>query len=224
MNIKQNITSVNKSSRGGQPIQYIVVHYTAGNGDTAYNNTQYFKSVDRQASAHYFVDEHEIWQCVPDELKSWHCGTTGKYYHQSCRNYNSIGIEMCSRKDAQGKYYIKQEVVDKTIELTKYLMKKYGIPKDRVIRHYDVTHKICPAPFVYNQDLWNDFLSKLESDYMTSTVKKTYNSVDDLPDYAKEAVTYYIQKDALKGGKSGLELTEEMVRILTIIYRARESD
>lgn len=224
MKINQNLTTVNRTIMSNRPIEYIVIHYTAGDGDTAYNNTVYFKNVDRQASAHYFVDENEIWQCVEDKNKAWHCGTTGKYYHPHCRNTNSIGIEMCSRKDYQQKYYIKQEVVNRTIELTKYLMKKYNIPKERVIRHYDVTHKICPQPFVYNNDLWNNFLSNLESDYMTSTVKKTYNSVDDLPDYAKEAVNYYIQKDALKGGKSGLELTEEMVRILTIIYRARESD
>ena len=56
---------------------------------------------------------------------------------------------------------IKEEVVNKTIELTKELMAKYNIPVENVIRHYDVTHKICPAPFVNNESRWNEFKSRL---------------------------------------------------------------
>ena len=35
--------------------------------------------------------------------------------------------------------------------LVRYLMKKYGIPKTNVVRHYDVTGKLCPG--IYG---WND--------------------------------------------------------------------
>ena len=82
-----------------QKIQFIVVHYTANNGDLAKSNCSYFKSPNRNASAHYFVDEKEIWQSVEDNNTAWHCGTNGKYYHNKCRNYNAIGIELCSERD-----------------------------------------------------------------------------------------------------------------------------
>ena len=54
---------------------------------------------------------------------------------------------------------IKEETINKTIELVKELMAKYNIPVGNVIRHYDVTHKVCPAPFVNNSNRWNDFKS-----------------------------------------------------------------
>lgn len=160
MEIKKKITLVNKNELKNKINKYIVIHYTANNGDTAKNNADYFYSINRGASANYFVDENEIWQCVEDKDKAWHCGADR--YYNNCRNDNSIGIEMCSRKDAQGNYYIKQETVDKTIELTKMLMKIYNIPLENVVRHYDVTRKICPKPFVENERLWQEFKAKLE--------------------------------------------------------------
>ena len=222
LKINKNLTTKNYNQSRNRQIKYIVIHFTANNGDTALGNTNYFKNTYRGASAHYFVDEKEIWQCVEDKDKSWHCGTTGKYYHNYCRNYNSIGIEMCSRKDSRNNYYIKEEVVKNTIELTKYLMKKYNVPKERVIRHYDVTHKICPAPFVYNQELWNNFLYKLDNTEIKECDNMIYNKLEEIPDYAKEAIKHYIDNGSLKGTGYGLNLTLDMIRILTIIYNDKK--
>ncbi|MFI3231635.1 MAG: phage tail tip lysozyme [bacterium] len=146
-----NFTSGRTSS-----ISYIVVHYTANDGDTAKGNCSYFSGSSRNASAHYFVDETSIYRSVEDSNTAWHCGATS-YKHSSCRNANSIGIEMCSRKDSAGKYYIKDEVVTKTIQLVKLLMQKYNIKSDNVLRHYDVTGKSCPEPFVRTSSLWGNF-------------------------------------------------------------------
>ena len=119
--------SSNYSSRGGSSIKYIVIHYTANNGDTAQNNCSYFSGAGRNASAHYFVGDDGIYRSVPDAYKAWHCGGTSYYKHPYCRNANSIGIEMCSRIDSSGHYYIRDGIVSQTIELTRYLMDKYGI-------------------------------------------------------------------------------------------------
>lgn len=173
MNFKQAHSSNFKTGRT-KPIKYIVIHYTANNGDTAKNNADYFsRTPNISASAHYFVDEKEVWQSVLDKDTAYHCGGN-TYKHNECRNANSIGIEMCSRKDATGKYYFKDEVVKRTIALTKEIMKKYNIPVTNVIRHYDVTGKICPAPFVNDEKKWRDFLSKLSA----STTKKLENGND----------------------------------------------
>lgn len=163
MNFKQ-CNSTNYKTGRTSDIKYIVIHYTANNGDTASGNANYFaKNKNLSASAHYFVDEKEVWQSVKDTDIAYHCGTTGAYKHSYCRNANSIGIELCSRKDSKDNYYFKDETVKNAAELTKSLMAKYNIPATNVIRHYDVTGKVCPAPMVNNVSLWNKFKSMIST-------------------------------------------------------------
>ena len=143
-------------------IKYIVIHYTANDGDTAFGNAKYFHSTGNlQASAHYFVDEDEVWQSVKDGDTAFHCGAK-RYRHPDCRNDNSIGIELCSRKSGGGKYYFKAETEDRAAELVRGLMAKYGIDTNHVLRHYDVTGKNCPAPFVDDITKWQNFKNKLK--------------------------------------------------------------
>lgn len=157
--------------RGGNGIRYIVVHYTANDGDTAAGNGNYFSGANRQASAHYFVDENSIVQTVKDTDAAWHCGgglqgSGGHSFHGKCMNRNSLGVEMCSDK-VNGKYVITAATVERTVELVRYLMKRYNVPADRVVRHYDVTGKVCPEPWVRNPGLWQDFKNRLEEPELT---------------------------------------------------------
>lgn len=171
--INRNLTAVNYNSGEISRIKYIVVHYTGNDGDTAYGNTVYFKNVNRGASAHYFVDETSVWQCVEDKDVAWHCGTSGTYYHSYCRNANSIGVELCSEKDGAGRYYFNDETVSLAVKVVKYLMKKYSVGVDNVIRHYDVTRKICPAPFAENEKAWTDFKKRLTEREAETEVTET---------------------------------------------------
>lgn len=167
INIQTNLTTRNYTNGSSTSrIKYIVIHYTANNGDTAWGNTNYFKSTYRGASAHYFVDENSIWRCVEDKNISWHCGgglqgSNGHSFYKICTNSNSIGIEMCSRKYANGTYYFKEQTINNCIWLVKYLMNTYGIDVNHIIRHYDVTGKICPEPLVRDESQWNNFKNKL---------------------------------------------------------------
>ena len=158
-----------------QKIQFLVIHYTANNGDLAKSNCNYFKSPNRNASAHYFVDEKEIWQSVEDNDIAWHCGTSGKYYHSKCRNDNAIGIELCSEKDSKGNYYFTNETINNAVGLIKMLMEKYNISIENIVRHYDVTHKNCPAPFVNNNTAWDNFKDSLMEEYMFVERNYSYN-------------------------------------------------
>ena len=128
-----------RAARGKEDIRYLVIHFTANDGDTAKNNADYFARAEISTSAHYFVDENEVWQSVRDADIAWHCGTRGVYFHPYCRNANSIGIELCSRKNGE-KFYFMPETVRRAQALTRELMAKYGIPLENVVRHYDVTH------------------------------------------------------------------------------------
>ena len=86
------------------PILWIVVHYTANDGDTDTNNAHYFQGAGRGASAHYFVDEDSITQTVRDSDTAWHCGAErGGSYFNGARNANSIGICYIGGLDADGK-------------------------------------------------------------------------------------------------------------------------
>ena len=119
-------------------IDRIVVHYT-GTLASARNNATYFSRNERQgSSAHYFVDDLSdgIYQSVAEGDTAWHAGN----WQMNCR---SIGIEVVSA----GEDYSETEV-GKLAWLVKKLMAKYGIPASGVIRHYDVTGKLCPAPYV----------------------------------------------------------------------------
>ncbi len=157
MEIRQNLTSVNRTRKLSRNIKYIVIHYTANKGDTAWNNTKYFKTEKRSSSAHYFVDKNGVCQSVKDVDIAWHCGAT-EYLHPLCRNSNSIGIELCN-----GVPDFEEATVKNAAMLTKMLMEKYGIPTKNVLRHYDVTGKLCPKPFV-DESRWQSFKKILEGD------------------------------------------------------------
>ncbi len=129
------------------------------------NNAQYFhNNSGLQASAHYFVDEHGVVQSVRDTDGAWHCGgpleSSHHPLHNICMNRNSLGVEMCSDK-VNGKYVITAQTVDRTVELVRWLMDKYGIDVDHVVRHYDVTGKDCPEPWVRDESLWRKFKARL---------------------------------------------------------------
>lgn len=166
-----NLNRLGETSR----IKYIVIHYVGATGG-AEANCRYYASKYIGASAHYYVGfGGEIWQSVEDGDIAWHCGAKA-YRHPECRNSNSIGIELCVRnKGSQAAesrdWYFEEATVTAATMLTRELMEKYGVPADRVIRHYDVTGKICPNPYVYNHTAhtWEAFKAAL-----TATAPKEY--------------------------------------------------
>ena len=155
-NYVKNLTTVNYS-KGNDGRKYVVIHYTGNKNDKASSNAEYFKSVNRGASAHYFVDKTSVYQVVNDDDTAW---AVGKNYGSNnlfgkCTNRNSISIEMCSDN---GK--IHDKTYKNTVELTKKLMKKYNIPVSNVVRHYDVCSKTCPGWNGWvgsDTSIWNKF-------------------------------------------------------------------
>ena len=173
MIINEKLTRYNfVKGRGGNKIEWIVVHDTANTRPTAgaYNHYLYFSKPNRNASAHYFVDSTQVLRIVRDEDTAWHCGDTQKYLNGGgllkgkVKNSNSIGIEICINSD--GDY---NKTIAKTQELIISLLKKYTLPLDRVIRHHDVSGKLCPGTMKANNwEAWRAFRSTLESLYKES--------------------------------------------------------
>ena len=210
-----------------QPVRYIVMHYTANNGDTAKNNCDYYHRVGGlQASAHYFCDEHGAMQSVREGDTAWHCGARA-YWHPECRNANSIGIEMCSRKRADGSYYILPETVANAAALAREIMQRYGIDTEHVLRHYDVTGKRCPMPWVDDPAQWTAFLAMLTPEHPNEEEDENmvkYKTIDDVPEWYRSEVQELMDAGALKGtGNGAIDISEDVVRGAIIGMRYAEA-
>ena len=199
----------NYGGRQGANVEYLVIHYTAGDGDTAEENGLYFSRTHVGASAHWFVDEQGVVASVPEEAAAWHCGAK-TYVHPRCRNANSIGIELCSRK-TDGIYRFAPQTVKNAVKLVRQLMKTYDIPADRVLRHYDVTGKACPAPFLA-QEVWENFLEEL--------MEERYDDLQTVPAWGQPTVEKLTGRGFLQGDGTSLNLSRDMLRLLVILDRA----
>ena len=158
--ITERFLTVNEYSRPGKrlrKVKGVVVHYVANPNTTAENNRNYFENLkdthERNASSHYIIGlEGEILQCIPlDEIA----------YASNNRNNDTIAIECC-HPDATGKF--NSMTYESLVNLTAALCNTYNLdPNKDVIRHYDVTGKLCPLYFVENEDEWHYFLTQVNS-------------------------------------------------------------
>ena len=190
-------------------VEYLVVHYTAGHNDTAVNNGTYFARESVGASAHYFVDENTVVRSVPEDYVAWHCGGA-VYRHPHCRNGNSIGVEICSKYE-NGTYTFAPQALEQAQRLLRQLMAAYNIPQQNVLRHYDVTGKLCPAPFVgAGHGDWVEFQGGLSM----------YQDMNQVPQWAKPTVEKLVRLGALQGdGEGKLNLSGDLTRTLVILDR-----
>ena len=161
--IDVELLTVNEYSRPGlstNEITGIVIHYTANPGSTAMENRDYFEGLKdshiTQASSNFVVGlDGEIVQCVP----TWEVA-----YASNTRNFDTVSIECC-HPGKDGKF--NNTTYQALIELVSYLCLKYDLTKEQVIRHYDVTGKLCPLYFVKHEDEWNQLKDKIEKNCQT---------------------------------------------------------
>lgn len=173
------LTNINFTDKNNEDrIKYLVIHYFGSLG-TARAVAKYFNSPYRGASAHFSIDDGPIvYMCVKPEDIAWHCGAK-KYVHSYCRNSNSIGIEVRPYKIDKSRatyasdkdWYFNQETINNLVILAQAIMDVYNIPKANVIRHYDVTGKYCPRPYMGDDintyykksgnEMWKEFKSRL---------------------------------------------------------------
>ena len=200
-------------------IRYLVYHYTANDGDSDTNNARYYsKAVNPPASAHYFVDDDSITQSVQDDIVAWAVGgskwsdcaaTGGGTLYGVVTNSNSISIEMCdTRRD--GQVMSSEATIANAVALGKWLMGKYNIPVERVVRHFDVTGKHCPK-WLMDNDRWAAFRARLtEEDDM-----KRYQTLDEIKKeapWASDTIEKLCAARALSGDGTGLDLSYDMLR------------
>ena len=180
---EKQIIDITARNRGQVPrarsekIKFIVCHYL---GVPNADNPDLY---DGGKGGHYNIERNgKIYKAAdPKTAVVWHCGgelqgSGGHKFFRICTNYNSIGIEcgVCydgSRRDPDGddpNWYFTTETQESLVFLVSKLMDEYNIPFEHVIRHYDVTGKLCPAPYVHNNKhrtswTWNEFKANLKA-------------------------------------------------------------
>jgi len=222
MTVIQNLTAINRTAHARRSIDYIVIHYFGALG-SAKDTCAYFKSMNRKASAHYFVDDDGVYQCVEDKDASWHCGDDGiGSYKYNCTNANSIGIEVRPYKvrashisAADADWYFHEQTIVNLVALVRYLMDKHSIDADHIIRHYDVTGKWCPRPWMGDDvntyygktgnQLWAEFKAGLEDDNMNGKEiyerLSNYLSEQPCPDWAKKELAEAVALGVTDGAR-----------------------
>lgn len=167
-------------------IEWIVVHYTGmvvtqGDPDTA---SWAIARSKRAASTHYLVgdrgDRADILQLLPVKYAAYHVGAKDNSKLISCYNGNSIGVDLCECKlDCSSgsvscnDWYFTPQTLANGAHLIAYLAQEHGIPTDHIVRHYDVTHKRCPRPFVgtdinaytgqTHESAWREFVRTIDA-------------------------------------------------------------
>lgn len=138
--------------------KYIVIHYTAGASSApgralAERNT----FISRSASADFVVDDATIVQINPDPTR-YYCWAVGDNSPHPITNSQCVSIEMCSNlrkgtsaaKPNHEGWTFTKATLDNAVALTKSLMKKYHVPLQNVVRHFDVSGKLCPGVIGWN--------------------------------------------------------------------------
>ena len=202
-------------------IKYIVIHYTANDGDTAKGNGNYFKNNIVKASAHYFVDDDTIVRSVPDDYAAWSvggskypdCGRTGGgNWYGKCTNSNSISVELCDTVK-NGVSDFSESTVRNAVELVRSLMGQYGIDTEHVIRHFDVTGKICPKPYI-DGAAWQGFKNMIEEDEaMTAEERQEFEAMKNELEYYKSVIDI-LGNRITKLMKNELEYYKSVIDIL----------
>ena len=145
----------NRTERSEKP-RYIVVH-TTGNtrkGADAQAHFTYWNSGNVGQSADFVVDDTGVLQ-INDYTKyyTWHCGDgKGKY---GITNGNSIGVEICVNQDGDF-----EKALDHAVVFIRKLKAETGI--ENVVRHYDASRKLCPAPLSDNDwEKWKELKRRI---------------------------------------------------------------
>lgn len=165
MNIQKMLLTPNRYSRPQikmGTVKKVVIHWVGNAASTAINNRNYFEGLKAgtnkvYASSHYIIGlEGEIIQCVPEDEVAYHANNANDY---------SIGIENC-HPAWDGKF--NEATYKSLVALCADICYRYKLdPKTDLIRHYDVTGKMCPLYYVKNTSAWqklkNDVIAALEA-------------------------------------------------------------
>lgn len=169
MTITDSLIPKNKYNRPGTKStpKRICVHYTGDCGATAAQLAKYWQNVaagvfkDKPwswTSAQYIVGlDGEVVRCIPDNEIA---------YAAANQNADTIHIEVCYKRQSGA---FEEKSIVAMGELVRSLMKKYAIQAEKVVRHYDLTGKLCPAYYV-DEARWAALHERITSESKSSAL------------------------------------------------------
>ncbi len=199
------------------------------------NHWNVFRPDGRQVCVHAFIGKLKdgtiaAYQTLPWDMIGWHSGSGAK---GSANFMGYIGFEICEDNLTDRIYFDK--VYKEAVELCVYLCEQYklnpitdiichseGYTRGIASNHADVMHwfpKHGKNMDEFRQDVKRE-LNKNNSREDEDMSEKIYNTVNDLPEWAKTTIEKLINKGILNGTGQGLNINETMLRILVINDRA----
>ena len=131
--------------RNKKKIKYLIYHYTGMKNDKlAIRKLTSFKS---NVSCHYYITKSgKLIQMVPDLYIAWHAGES-YWGNDKSINYNSIGIEISNPGHGYGYRNFSDKQIKCLIRISKLIIKKYNIDKNKILGHSDIAplRKIDPG-------------------------------------------------------------------------------
>ena len=160
--VDKQIIEINGSGRRGEKltgVTDIVIHYVGNPGTTAQQNHDYYDQPETTVSSHFVIGlEGEVIQCIP---------LTEIAYASNIRNEDTVAIEVC-HPDETGAF--SPAAYQQVVELTAWLCRTFDLDPDTdVIRHYDVTEKLCPLYYVEHPDAWDAFRADVAAEMERQT-------------------------------------------------------
>ena len=153
------LLTINPYSRCGDALTTVttlVIHYVGNAGTSAMDNREYFEDLKdthiTSASSHFIISlDGEIVQCIP---------LSEVAYASNDRNNDTIAIECC-HPEADGKF--SDATYASLVELSAFLCKSFHINPQELLRHYDVSGKLCPLYYVEHPDEWQELKDRIEA-------------------------------------------------------------
>jgi N-acetylmuramoyl-L-alanine amidase len=162
--IKQIGMTVNSFDVGDiSRIRMIVLHATESRSPGDFNFLRQGGTTSRPTSTHYYIDkEGNISQLVADKDIAWHAGVSSwKVDGKDVDGLNGISIGIQLSNLSTGKDLYPQAQYDAAVKLVRYLVAKYSIPRNQVVRHLDISpgRKTDPAGFPFERFIFTDVFS-----------------------------------------------------------------
>lgn len=170
IDIKKAFISTHITAIKNRKVKYIAVHFTAGGTSKAGTAAATkFVFLQRRASADFVVDDATIVQINPN-LRGYYCWSVGDKknpysgggtLYGMATNRDTVSIEICSNlkkgydadiPNHEG-WYFTDASLKNALKLIRYLLQVFGLTKYAVVRHYDVSGKLCPGIVGWNDGM-----------------------------------------------------------------------
>lgn len=141
MQITQKYLPVPSQRRSGiknKGVKFIVCHDTGNDASTALTNVNYYiqSASNMQASAHAFVDDKGVIECIPQDEKAWHVQYGSPVDNKMFgfdANDSSLGIELCF--STKGLFDSKLAYQNYVQYIASLCVKYWLDPRQRLVAH-----------------------------------------------------------------------------------------